>query len=93
MVATLHSPTRIPRLIQTETFDPIQARVQNVLDTASYSELRQVRCERKRGIIFLRGRVRSYFLKQLAQEVIRDVEGVSHLVNAIEVLNNDQSLR
>jgi osmotically-inducible protein OsmY len=37
-------------------------------------------------MVFLRGRVNSYYLKQLAQETIRNVAGVEQIVNEIEVV-------
>ncbi|SMP61605.1 BON domain-containing protein [Neorhodopirellula lusitana] len=88
MVATLLRPMRQSNPRLSNGWDPIQTRVQEVLDAASYTELQQISCERRRGIVFLSGDVSSEFMKQLAQESIRDVEGVSHLVNAIQVVDH-----
>jgi osmotically-inducible protein OsmY len=41
------------------------------------------RCSRRR--LFLTGKVPSYYLKQLAQEAVRDVKDVEHVVNRIVV--------
>ncbi|MEX0729121.1 MAG: BON domain-containing protein [Planctomycetaceae bacterium] len=37
------------------------------------------------GAVILRGRVPSFYLKQLAQEVVRQTDGVSCIVNELEV--------
>jgi hypothetical protein len=36
-------------------------------------------------VIYLRGRLPSYYLKQVAQETVGGVKGVRHVVNRIEV--------
>jgi osmotically-inducible protein OsmY len=51
------------------------------LDAAS----RQVACEYQDGVLLLQGRLSSFYEKQLAQESLRDLEGVEHIVNNIEV--------
>jgi osmotically-inducible protein OsmY len=58
---------------------------QECLDQSSYSLLRQVSVEYERGVLFLRGRLPNYYHKQLAQEAVRRVDGVAHVVNEIEV--------
>lgn len=50
-----------------------------------YFGLRQVECSFDDGTMTLRGRVPSYYYKQLAQEAVRRVEHVRRLVNRIEV--------
>ena len=49
--------------------------------------LREVSCEFDQGVLVLRGRVPSFYYKQLAQEAIAHVEGVVQVVNKIEVVN------
>ena len=53
-------------------------------------ELRTITCHYHEGMVFLRGRVNSYYLKQLAQETIRNVAGVEQIVNEIEVVFPEQ---
>ena len=48
--------------------------------------LRAVSCQFEEGVLVLRGRVRSFYDKQLAQETIARVEGVARVVNEIEVV-------
>ena len=39
----------------------------------------------------LEGRLSSFFQKQLAQEIVANIEGVVQVVNHIEVVSSDQS--
>jgi osmotically-inducible protein OsmY len=47
--------------------------------------LAHVWCEYRAGVLVLRGHVPTYFLKQLAQETVRRVDGVEVIENDIEV--------
>jgi len=47
--------------------------------------LRGLHCEHNGGELVLRGRVSSYYHKQLAQEAVRDLRGVDVIRNAVEV--------
>lgn len=48
--------------------------------------LREISCECRRGVLVLRGRVPSFYYKQLAQETVARIEGVVEVVNEIEVI-------
>jgi hypothetical protein len=52
---------------------------------ARYSVLRRVSCEYRAGVLTLRGRLPSYFLKQMAQALLAGTEGVGRIDNRIEV--------
>lgn len=56
-----------------------------------YPELNQIACEAKQGQVTLRGNVRSYYLKQMAQEVARRIPGVRRVTNDVQV-NDPPSL-
>ncbi len=45
----------------------------------------RVSCEYTAGVLLLRGRLSSYYHKQVAQEVVKRLEGVTDIVNEIEV--------
>ena len=45
----------------------------------------QVFCYEEAGTVILQGRVRSYYQKQMAQEALRNLEGVERIVNDLEV--------
>ncbi|TWU39439.1 BON domain-containing protein [Novipirellula artificiosorum] len=55
------------------------------LHVRGYSLARLVRCDEQNGVIVLNGTVPSYFLKQMAQETVRSIQGVSRIVSKIEV--------
>lgn len=55
------------------------------LKSASYAPVRDVFCEYDDGVLFLRGQVPSFFQKQLAQEAVLKLDGVTAVVNQIEV--------
>ena len=48
--------------------------------------LRDVSVERSQGCVRLSGKVRSYYHKQLAQEAVRQVDGVEQVENDLVVL-------
>lgn len=47
--------------------------------------VRAVSCDYDQGVLVLRGRVPSYYCKQLAQETVAHLPGVTQVANAIEV--------
>ena len=56
------------------------------MQTYHYFEIRRLQCEFQDGILILRWQVSSYFLKQLAQEAVRSVVGVTRILNKVEVI-------
>ena len=65
--------------------DRIKREVREGLASTQHSELRSVTCEFEHGLLQLFGQVDSYYLKQLAQEHARHVDGVTHIINSIHV--------
>ena len=55
------------------------------LHQSPYIELRRVACEFDQGVLTLRGRVPSYYLKQMAQALLDKLEGVLRLDNQLDV--------
>ncbi len=55
------------------------------LRTNPYKAMRRVSCECKHGVLILRGRLFSFHEKQVAQEVVAGVNGVTRVVNEIQV--------
>lgn len=53
------------------------------LAKSSHRQLKGIRCDAVGGILVLRGDVGSYYLKQLAQETVRHLDGVQRVVNMI----------
>ena len=55
------------------------------LRASPYKVMRRVSCECKQGVLYLRGRLFSFHEKQVAQEVVAAVNGVTQVVNEILV--------
>jgi hypothetical protein len=55
------------------------------LQNSPYQAVRRVLCECDNGILFLRGRLSSFHQKQVAQEAVARVKGVTQVINEIEV--------
>ncbi len=49
------------------------------------SIVHRVSCEYSDGVLVLRGRSRSYYEKQVAQEAVKCINGVAQVINEIEV--------
>jgi osmotically-inducible protein OsmY len=48
--------------------------------------LRLVSCDFHEGVLTLRGQVSSFYLKQVAQELIRRLDGAEEINNHLEVV-------
>lgn len=80
MIAVTNEPQRTER----ET-DRIVTLVESKLRESHYLALRVVTCQFHKGVLILRGRVPSFYLKQVAQSVVRNIEGVAQIDNRLEV--------
>jgi len=63
----------------------IDRKVEDLLRRSGYLALRDVSCVVLGDVLYLRGCLPSYYLKQVAQEVAASVAGASRLINVIEV--------
>jgi osmotically-inducible protein OsmY len=61
-------------------------RVDQAIQMNPYVNGRLLRFETDGGRVVLQGSVKSFFQKQMAQEVIRRVEGVEEIDNCLEVM-------
>jgi len=64
---------------------PLADRVTSLLERNPYISHRNLRCEAADGRVVLRGVVRSYYQKQMAQEMLKTVDGVNEIENQLEV--------
>lgn len=62
-----------------------QAEAQSRLRKSGYYELCLIACEFHEGVLTLRGHVSTFHLKQVAQTLIRDLDGVGEINNRLEV--------
>ncbi len=56
------------------------------LHSKPYQALKNVSCDWRDGVLVLRGRLPSYYLKQVAQEVVVRLDGVGAIDNQIHVM-------
>tara|TARA_R110002049_G_scaffold309101_2_gene516940 strand:+ start:70428 stop:70784 length:357 start_codon:yes stop_codon:yes gene_type:complete len=63
----------------------IVAAVRRTWSSSGYTALKRVECRFEDGILFIRGTVNSFYHKQMAQELVRCVNGVEQIVNELEV--------
>lgn len=64
----------------------IEQAAQERLRKSSHSVLHSISCSFERGSLILLGQVPSFYYKQLAQEAVVHLEGVTRIVNDIEVV-------
>jgi osmotically-inducible protein OsmY len=55
------------------------------LARSPYHELSRVWCRFGEGVLTLRGRVSTYYLKQVAQHTVRQIDGVTQIDNRLRV--------
>jgi osmotically-inducible protein OsmY len=61
-------------------------RVDQAIQTNPYISGRRLRFETEGSRVVLRGSVHSFFQKQMAQEIVRKVDGVEDIDNCLEVM-------
>ncbi|MEM1303837.1 MAG: BON domain-containing protein [Planctomycetota bacterium] len=65
--------------------DALADRVHTALESSPHLSVRSMRIEAEHGHIRLAGDVGSFFEKQIAQEVVRRVDGVDRVENLLQV--------
>ena len=65
----------------------LQAVAERALRSGPYPALKNLGCDYRDGVLVLRGCLPSYYLKQIAQEVVaHQVKGVGRIDNQIQVV-------
>jgi len=59
--------------------------VQRRLRESSYYYLRTVSCVYEQGVLTLRGKVPTFYLKQTLQSIVEKVDGVTQIQNLVDV--------
>jgi osmotically-inducible protein OsmY len=73
--------------------DDVQSRAQASLRACPHREVQKTTCLFNKGVMLLQGDVSSFHLKQIAQTILMNVEGVRHIVNTIQVHAADQATK
>jgi len=68
-----------------QEYDALEDRVHAAIQASPFVPRHTLRFETEHGHVTLRGEVRTYFQKQMAQEAIRRLDGVSGIENCLEV--------
>ena len=66
--------------------DDVTEAARCLLQKSPYGIVRGVSCEYDGGVLVLKGRLPSYYHKQVAQEAVVDLHGVQQVHNEIEVV-------
>jgi osmotically-inducible protein OsmY len=82
---TMFSRNPVRPVPQTSQFS-INELAEKRLQSNPYLALKGVSCDCLDGVLFLRGCLPTYYLKQLAQEVVVGLKGVERIDNQIQVV-------
>jgi osmotically-inducible protein OsmY len=66
--------------------DDVETRIHDRLAAHGHPALRRLSWEIRRGVLVLHGRVPNFYLKQVAQEAVADLDEVRQVINRIEVI-------
>ena len=64
----------------------VEAKARSRLRRSYHEQVQRVFCEFHEGVLTLRGRVSSYYLKQIVQTLVLEMDGVVELNNRVEVI-------
>jgi osmotically-inducible protein OsmY len=59
----------------------IESAVKDLLQATGYRSVAELQCDVQNGVVQLRGELPSFFLKQVAQETVRQVKGIRGVRN------------
>jgi osmotically-inducible protein OsmY len=63
----------------------LEDQVRDAIDQSPYLTRRGLSCEANDGRVVIRGRVGTFFQKQMAQETLRRINGIVSIENCLEV--------
>jgi osmotically-inducible protein OsmY len=86
MEVEIVSPTLLADMVEAPRSESVAQAAKARLCQNPYSPVQRVTCECRAGILILRGRVPTYYHKQIAQEAVSGLEGVEQVVNETEVV-------
>lgn len=81
---TSNNPTEPPSGASPD--QALLARIEQALASSPYLPLRSVTCYLHEGVLTLRGRVPTFYCKQLAQSLVSVFTGVEEVNNQLEVV-------
>ena len=78
-----HPPTF---LMEAQSQNELNHLVEQAISQNPHLKKRELRFETHKGHVVLRGRVATFYQKQMAQEALRNVAGIQKIENALEVV-------
>ena len=81
----LSEPTIIQRHYTDRDADSVAHSVTRLFRQSPYRRLGQLMCEHHEGVVIIRGRLPSFYLKQIAQTLASKVDGVEEIINRTDV--------
>ncbi len=75
----------LPATSLQEQTSPLHKQIQSALDQSPYICQNQVQVETSSGRVRLEGTVGTFYQKQMAQELVRRIDGVERVVNQLQV--------
>lgn len=80
------TPDTTPATVTQPSPQLVRQQIQDCLKQSNYREMWDIDFEFQGGTAILQGRVCSFYAKQTAQELIRNIDGVDEIRNQLEVL-------
>lgn len=77
-----------PLSLEVPRISSLSERVRRRLTQSPYYAVRRVNVEERHGVLTLSGRLPNYYQKQIAQAAAAKVEGVTQIVNRIDVADS-----
>jgi len=71
--------------LESQVCDSVVQEITECLRAHAYREMRSLTVEHCDGVVTLRGEVTTYYYKQVAQESIRRIAGVTKTINLVDV--------
>jgi hypothetical protein len=71
------------------TSPPVRSGASEALRHSSHPALRQLCVEEQDSVLVITGSVTSYFMKQMAQETLKPLQGQRTLLNKVEVVRSN----
>ena len=86
MTAATTNENQRPNNISLDRSDVLLDSIHDALSKSPYLTRKLVHCEEAEGRVVVKGKVGTYFQKQMATEVLRNLDGVEQIENRLEVV-------
>ena len=77
-------------MLSTFSHSDLQEAVQETLSSSAYLPLRRLTVTAEDGVVTLHGKVPSFYLKQLAQSLLKSISAIREIKNQVNVVVPDR---